>query len=102
MSSYLPIAAIDTALFPTNYLSGRQRWLAGLGSKMCCFSYPCPGGGPEGEALFTDTVWIGPEHAEKVVVLISGTHGVEGFAGSAVERGNINPLHPASLQRVLP
>lgn len=85
MSSYLPFTAIDTALFPASYASGRQRWLAELGSKMRCFSYPCSGAGPEGEALFTDTVWIGPEDAEKVVVLIGGTHGIEGFAGSAIE-----------------
>jgi hypothetical protein len=85
MSSCLPFTAIDTELFPANYLSGRQRWLAELGGEMPCFSYPCSGRGPEGEALFTDTVWIGPEDATKVMVLIGGTHGVEGFAGSAIE-----------------
>ena len=85
MFSYLPVTAIDTELFPTNYASGRQHWLAELGGDMRCFSYPCSGISPEGEALFTDTVWIGPEDAAKVVVLIGGTHGVEGFAGSAIE-----------------
>ena len=63
MSSCLPITAIDTELFPANYLSGRQRWLAELGGEIPCFSYPCSGSSPEGEALFTDTVWIGPEDA---------------------------------------
>ncbi len=85
MSSYLPVTAIDTELFPANYLSGRKRWLAELGSEMRYFSYPCPGNSPEGEALFTDTVWIGPEDAAKIVVLLGGTHGIEGFAGSAIE-----------------
>jgi hypothetical protein len=85
MSSFLPFTAIDTELFPANYASGRQRWLAELGGEMLCLSYPCSGTGPEGEALFTDTVWIGPEDAAKVVVLIGGTHGIEGFAGSAIE-----------------
>jgi hypothetical protein len=83
--SSLPFTAIDTELFPADYRSGRQRWLAELGGGLRCFSYPCPGSGPEGEALYTDTVWIGPEDAAKVVVLIGGTHGVEGFAGSAIE-----------------
>jgi len=92
MSSYLPITAIDTELFPANYLSGRQRWLAELGGEMPCFSYPCSGSSPEGEALFTDTVWIGPEDATKVVVLIAGTHGVEGFAGSAIETDTLRLL----------
>lgn len=85
MFAYLPVAVIDTELFPANYASGRQHWLAELGSDMRCFSYPCSGTSPEGEALFTDTVWIGPDDAAKVVVLIGGTHGVEGFAGSAIE-----------------
>ena len=85
MSCYLPFTAIDTELFPANYLSGRLRWLAELNRDMHQFSYPCSGSGPDGEALFTDTVWIGSEDAEKVVVLLGGTHGVEGFVGSAVE-----------------
>ncbi|MGR8999637.1 MAG: DUF2817 domain-containing protein [Gammaproteobacteria bacterium] len=85
MSACLPFAVIDTALFSATYAVGRQRWLAALGKDISCFSYPYPGTGPEGEALFTDTVWIGTEDAEKVVVLIAGTHGIEGFAGSAIE-----------------
>ena len=85
MPTYLPFTAIDTELFPANYSSGRRRWLGELGSEMLCFSYPCSGTSPEGEALFTDTVWIGPEDAAKVMVLIGGTHGVEGFTGSAIE-----------------
>ena len=59
MSSYLPVIAIDTALFPENYASGRQRWLADLTDNLHCFSYPCTGSGPDGEPLFTDTV---PQH----------------------------------------
>jgi hypothetical protein len=38
--------------------------------------------GPAGEGLFTDCLWLGPEDAPKVLLLISGTHGVEGFCGS--------------------
>ena len=100
MSSSLPFTAIDTDLFPANYASSRQRWLAELGGEMLCFSYPCPGAGPEGEALFTDTVWIGLEDAAKVLVLIAGTHGIEGFAGSAIEIDVLRLL--AGGQIVLP
>jgi len=85
MSSSFPFTPIDTELFPANYFFGRQRWLAELGDELICFSYPCSGKGPEGEELFTDTVWIGPEDAAKVMVLIGGTHGIEGFAGTAIE-----------------
>ncbi|MFO0457895.1 MAG: M14 family metallopeptidase [Burkholderiales bacterium] len=38
--------------------------------------------GPGGEALCTDTAWLGPRDASRVLVVIAGTHGVEGFCGS--------------------
>ncbi|MCF7965703.1 MAG: M14 family metallopeptidase [Methylobacter tundripaludum] len=88
MSYCLPLAAIDTAVFPGSYAAGRQRWLAQLNKLSChtqCLPYACPGSGPESEELVTDTVWIGPEDASKVLVLLGGTHGIEGFAGSAIQ-----------------
>ncbi len=88
MSYCLPLAAIDTAVFPKSYAAARQRWLVQL-TKLSCHTqhqaYPCPGTGPDGEALLSDTAWIGPEHASRVLVLLGGTHGIEGFAGSAVQ-----------------
>lgn len=89
MSSYcLPLAAIDTTVFPDSYAAARQRWLVQLNKLSAhtqCLPYPCPGIGPEGEQLVTDTVWIGPEDASRVLVLLGGTHGIEGFAGSAIQ-----------------
>jgi hypothetical protein len=41
--------------------------------------------GPRGEKLFCDAVWIGPPSAERVLVTISATHGVEGFCGSGAQ-----------------
>ncbi|MGZ8176207.1 DUF2817 domain-containing protein [Methylobacter sp.] len=84
----LPFAAIDTTLFPGSYADGRQRWQAQankLPGHASCQSYPCDGTGPDGEELVTDTIWIGPEDASRVLVLLGGTHGIEGFAGSAVQ-----------------
>jgi hypothetical protein len=88
MSYRLPLAAIDTAVFPVSYAAARKRWLAQLDKLSGHFqrlSYPCAGIGPESEQLVTDTAWIGPEEASRVLVLIGGTHGIEGFAGSAVQ-----------------
>lgn len=45
-----------------------------------------PARGPDDEVLATDVAWIGPADASRVVVVVSGTHGVEGFAGSALQR----------------
>jgi len=46
------------------------------------FQHPLPG--PAGEALHCDVAAIGPTDASAVHLLIAGTHGVEGFLGSAV------------------
>ena len=41
--------------------------------------------GPEGDELSTDVAWLGPPDANRALVTISGTHGVEGFFGSATQ-----------------
>jgi len=103
MSSRLMFPAIDTELFPAGYASGRQAWLAqlaGLPYPVRHLPYHCPGTGPEGEMLITDTIWIGSEDAAKVLVLIGGTHGVEGFTGSAVQIDQLRLL--ADAHSILP
>jgi hypothetical protein len=44
-----------------------------------------PERGPDGGALATDVAWIGPREAEAVLVMISATHGLEGFCGSGAQ-----------------
>ena len=44
-----------------------------------------PERGPDGGELATDIAWIGPRNAEAVLVMISATHGVEGFCGSGAQ-----------------
>lgn len=41
--------------------------------------------GPRGEELATGLIWQGDRHASRVLVIQSATHGVEGFAGSAIQ-----------------
>ena len=43
--------------------------------------------GPKGQALFTDVAWLCPDTAKRVLITLSATHGVEGFCGSALQRG---------------
>lgn len=45
-----------------------------------------PERGLQGEELAMDFAWLGPASARRVLVSLSGTHGVEGFAGSACQR----------------
>jgi len=79
---------IDTGVFPASYAAGRSQWLASLADLPYSLRheiYQYPGFGPDNETLLTDTAWIGDENAANLLVVIAGTHGVEGFAGSAIQ-----------------
>lgn len=52
---------------------------------------------PQGKPLHCSSGWWGPKDAERVLLMVSGTHGNEGWAGSAIqidviERGMLNLL----------
>jgi hypothetical protein len=75
-----------TAL-PQSYAAARAAFLGAAqaaGARLS--SLPDPTGpGREGEALAMDIARTGPQSGGPVVVVISGLHGVEGLAGSAVQ-----------------
>jgi len=58
-----------------------------------------PERGPDGGELFTDVSWIGPRSAEAVLVMLSATHGVEGFCGSGAQ---VDWLHREEYRRLPP
>ena len=74
------------AFFPATYAQSRGRILA-LAQRLgaAVQTYEAPGRGPSDEVLATDVLWIGPRDAEAVAVLVSATHGVEGFCGGAAQ-----------------
>ena len=49
-------------------------------------AFPHPSPGRLGEELAIDVFTAGPPDADAVLVIVSGTHGVEGYAGSALQR----------------
>ncbi|HEY1879866.1 MAG TPA: M14 family metallopeptidase [Caulobacteraceae bacterium] len=56
-----------------------------------------PERGPDGGDLSTDVALIGPKSAERVLVMISATHGVEGFCGSGAQVDWLRRGEAASL-----
>jgi hypothetical protein len=73
-------------VFSTSYAEAREKFLiAANASGAIVSSYEHPELGPGNETLFADCAWIGPVDATKVLVLSSGTHGVEGFCGSGAQ-----------------
>lgn len=77
--------AAARGVFSADYAEARRTFVsAAEGSGLVVDTRDHPKCGPHGEPLACDIVWAGPRAARRVVVLIAGTHGVEGFGGSAV------------------
>jgi hypothetical protein len=60
-------------------------------------SHQNPARGPGGEELWSDLAWFGPEKAERMLLILSATHGAEGFLGSGVEVGWLGNGFPREL-----
>ena len=66
-----------------SYTAYRERFVEAAKQKKGRFTaYEHPLKGRDGEALFTDVVEVGNPEATKWLIIISGTHGVEGYYGS--------------------
>ena len=72
--------------FSPTYEVARRRLLGAAQRRgIPATSYAHPLAGPAGEELATDVVRLGVPEAERVLVLESGLHGPEGYAGSAIQ-----------------
>ncbi|MBU6298930.1 MAG: M14 family metallopeptidase [Alphaproteobacteria bacterium] len=88
-----------SAYFPTGYRSARSAFLkacAAAGLRGIARAHPSAAA-RDGKPLFLDTATIGPRDAGSALLLISGTHGVEGYFGSGVQTGL---LHEGLARRV--
>lgn len=78
----------ESYYFSENYAQARQAFLDAAriaGAQIEPFENICST--TAGLPLFTDVALLGPAEAGSALLLISGTHGVEGFAGSAIQSG---------------
>jgi hypothetical protein len=94
----MDLLAAAATRFSTDYGEARTRFRRAAetaGGKLR--SYDNPNRGPSGETLACDCAWFGPENAGKVLAIMSGTHGVEGFCGSAVQLDWLEEGHAAAL-----
>ncbi len=81
-------ATYDLRAFSRDWAEARAKFVDAArraGAEHRAWAHPLKG--PAGEALCTDTAWLGPRDAPRALVVISGTHGVEGFCGSAPQVG---------------
>jgi hypothetical protein len=80
------VASNAATTFSPDYAAARRRFLQAasqLGWQL--ESHPIGLTGPDGEELAFDVAWSQVGDPEKVLVVSSGVHGVEGFFGSAVQ-----------------
>ena len=82
-----PVSADE--YFSSTYQQARSKFLdAAHGAKAQVSNYVLPGQkGPDGSELVVDVAEIRPSEQPNVVVIISETHGVEGFCGSGCQVG---------------
>lgn len=82
------MSTVDTSVFASDWADARAKFLgAARLAGATLREWPHPLKGPGGEGLAVDTAWLGPRDATRVLVLVSGTHGVEGFCGSGPQVG---------------
>ena len=77
------VSQAAAACFAVAYAGARERFVSAAAGGAEAYSLSALG--PDGGALFTDCCWIGPRDAERVIVILSATHGVEGYCGSGVQ-----------------
>lgn len=83
-----PRAADPIALFSSSYAQARQRFRDAAGRRgLVVESTVLDLPGVDGEELAVDVVRDGPADAQRLLIVISGVHGVEGYCGSAVQTG---------------
>lgn len=82
------------AAFSPSYAEARARLLAAARQyslPVLSLTHPTRTG-PAGEALAADAVDLSQSGADRALVLVCGTHGVEGFAGSAIQLDRLRRL----------
>jgi hypothetical protein len=74
-------------LAASDYAQARHAFLRAAERRLAVrTSYPIAARGEAGEELAVDTAYLGPAAPERLIVVSSGIHGIEGFAGSAIQR----------------
>lgn len=86
--------------FSAHYSDARGRFLAAAqASGARVKTYQNPVTGPQGELLATDIARLGPADASRLLLLVSATHGNEGFCGSGIQVGLLGGADPMDLPR---
>jgi len=89
--------AMDARL-PLTWVESRARFLhAASRANATLDTHPIDHVGPHGERLSVDVAHVGSPGAARTLVVMSGVHGIEGYAGSAIQTDDLLGLDAAAL-----
>ncbi|HSE74292.1 MAG TPA: DUF2817 domain-containing protein, partial [Dongiaceae bacterium] len=72
--------------FRPSYAAAREAFRTAAAARgLSVASHRNPARGAAGEELATDMALLGPAEASRLMVVVSGTHGAEGFCGSGIQ-----------------
>ena len=80
-----PLTAPAEQYFSADYATARKRFLSAAEAAGETCSLCLDAAGPEGSPLTIDIACLGSPAPERALLHTSGMHGVEGFAGSAIQ-----------------
>lgn len=78
---------VASEVFPTSYQEGRHQFLAAakdIGAEIWSFEHPLSS---ESAPIFTDVAVTSRKNSDRTLIIQSGTHGIEGLAGSGIQIG---------------
>jgi predicted deacylase len=80
------VSSSEAECFSPDYATARARFRnAARGAGATLEQLPLRAAAPDGSALGIDIAWLGSRRPARAVLHSSGLHGVEGFAGSAIQ-----------------
>ena len=92
-------SVFDTRHFSGDYFRCRENFRSASKRQSAELRvYEHPIAGPCGAVLTTDTALLGPRDAENLIVIVSGTHGLESFAGSGIQISLLNEFDWNSIE----
>jgi hypothetical protein len=90
------------AYFSESYSAARARFLAAARARAAVLhALALEARAPDGAALTIDIAWIGSPQPRRILLHSSGLHGVEGFAGSAIQLAVLDNPPPVPKQAAL-
>jgi hypothetical protein len=84
---------MNTIFFSPDFSAARKKFAACVRSANGDLQHiPLDATGPQGEPLGIDIAWIGCRQPRQALIHVCGIHGIEGFAGSAVQLALLDNL----------